>query len=60
MHQAFAGNVIEMLGSVLYDFIRIRQGDFPFMKITKLFSDVITENIEYEFKAVLNSKNPVT
>ena len=29
------------------------------MKITELFSDVITEDMECEFKAVLNSDNPV-
>lgn len=29
------------------------------MKITELFSDVITENVKYEFKAKLNSENPV-
>ncbi len=29
------------------------------MKITELFSDVIAEDIECEFKAVLNSENPV-
>lgn len=29
------------------------------MKITELFSDVITENIECEFKTILKSENPV-
>lgn len=29
------------------------------MKINEVFSDVITENIHYEFKAILNSDNPV-
>ena len=29
------------------------------MKISELFSDVITENLKYEFKAILNSDNPV-
>ena len=29
------------------------------MKITELFPDVITEDMECEFKAVLNSENPV-
>lgn len=35
-----------------------RQGDV-LMKITELFPDVITEDMECEFKAVLNSENPV-
>lgn len=29
------------------------------MKINEVFSDVITENTHYEFKAILNSDNPV-
>ena len=29
------------------------------MKLKELFEDVITENLEYEFKAVLNQDNPV-
>lgn len=29
------------------------------MKINEIFSDVLTENTHYEFKAILNSDNPV-
>ena len=36
-----------------------QQEESALMKITELFSDVITEDIACEFKAVLNSENPV-
>ena len=29
------------------------------MKISELFSDVITEDLKYEYKAMLNPDNPV-
>lgn len=29
------------------------------MKIRELYPDVITENLDYEYKAVLNSDNPI-
>ena len=36
-----------------------QQEENALMKITELFSDVITEDFECEFKAILNSENPV-
>ena len=29
------------------------------MKINELYPDVITENLQYEYKAILNSDNPI-
>ncbi len=29
------------------------------MKIKELYLDVITENLQYEYKAILNSENPI-
>jgi ATP-dependent DNA helicase RecG len=47
-----------MFGNVRYN-VQRQEKENALMKITELFPDILAEDREYEFKAVLNPENPV-